>query len=596
MLLGNPGALWWLLLIPLVVLLYMLRARREPRLVPSTLLWERTARDLVARLPVRRLERSLLLLLQILAMAVLAVTLARPSVVVPGLVGDAVVLVIRTTASMQATDVAPFRLAAAQRQAVDLLAHLGPRQPAAVVAAGAAPVLVQDFTVERRSLVSAVEALRPTDAGGSLDDAVALASSLRVDGRPGRVHVFSDRAPTDRRATWHRIGRGAPNMAITSVSSIPTVGGGTRLLVRVEAFGAAMPARTLRVALGDRELGQRQMRPAPGEAEVAVFDVGRAAGLVTARLDGRDALPADDRAVVAVGGEALPDVLVVGGPNPVLDAAWQAVPARTATRVERAAPAEWARHDVVVLDSVEPLTLPPGAYLLINTLGENLPVQIEGAVKDQVIRTVAGTHPVMRLTDLRGVRIAEALSLRIQGGEALAEGGVPLIWAYEGRGIRAVLVPFALDQSDLPFHPGFPVLVANALAWLAGGPQVPAGSAPVLVAGTRQAAVLLDPGGASTRLAARQGLFTLPPLDRVGLWRLRAAGWERRWVVPAVDARESDLTVPDPAAAGSVPDAPQPAALSLVPWLLGLGALILAGEWLLWARTLPPDPGGRRRA
>ncbi|MDR7537810.1 MAG: VWA domain-containing protein [Armatimonadota bacterium] len=594
MILGNPGALWWLLLIPLVVLLYMLRARRESRLVPSTLLWERAVRDLVARMPVRRLERSLLLLLQILAIAVLALALARPSVMVPGLAGDAVVLVIRTTASMQATDVAPSRLAAAKRQARDLLAHLGPRQPAALVAAGAAPALVRDFTVERGSLVLAVEALRATDAGGALDDAVALASSLRVDGRPGRVHVFSDRAPADRRATWHPVGRGAPNMAISWAIASPVASGGTRLLVRVQTFGGAVPARTLRVAINGRALAARRVQPAPGEAQVAVFDLGRATGLVTAWLEGQDALPADDRAVVAVGRGFLPGVLVVGGPNPVLDAVWQAVPVRAVTRADRAAPAEWGRHDLVVLDSVEPLTLPPGAYLLINTLGENLPVQIEGAVRDQVIRAVAATHPVMRLADLRGVRITEALSLRLQGGEALAEDGVPLVWAYEGRGIRAVLLPFALDQTDLPFHPGFPVLVANALAWLAGGPELPAGSAPVLAAGPRQTAVLLDPAGTATRLAARNGLFMLPPLDRVGLWRLRTDGWERRWVVSTVDGQESDLRVPD-APAGSIPDAPQSAALSLVPWLLGLGALMLAGEWLLWARTLPPDHGRRGR-
>jgi hypothetical protein len=594
MILGTPGALWWLLLIPLVVLLYMLRARRESRLVPSTLLWERAVRDLVARMPVRRLERSLLLLLQVLAIAVLALALARPSVAVPGLTGDAVVLVIRTTASMQATDVTPSRLAQAQRQALDLLAHLGPRQPAAVVAAGSTPVLVRDFTIERGSLVSAVAALRPTDGGGSLDDAVALASSLRVDGRPGRIHVFSDRAPADRRARWHRIGRGAPNMAISAAAATPVVSGGTRLLVRVQAFGAAVPGRTLRVAIDGRVVAERRVQPPPGQTQVAVFDLGRAEGLITVWLEGRDALPADDRAVVAAGREALPGVLVVGGSSPVLDAVWQAVPARAVSRADRVAPAEWSRHDLVVLDGVEPLTLPPGAYLLINTLGENLPVQIEGTVRDQVIRAVTATHPVMRLTDLRGVRVAEALSLRLHGGEALAEGAVPLVWAYEGRGIRAVLLPFALDRTDLPFHPGFPVLVANAVAWLAGGPEVPAGTAPILAAGPRETAVLLDPAGGARRLAARNGFFALPPFDRVGLWRLRTEGWERRWVVSTADAGESDLSVPD-AAAGPVPEGGHLASLSLVPWLLGVGALMLAGEWVLWARTLPPDHGRRRR-
>ena len=75
-----PQALWLLLALPVIILLHMLRARRVPHTVSSTLLWERTARDLMVRLPVRRLERSLLLLLQLLAVAVLALALARPGV------------------------------------------------------------------------------------------------------------------------------------------------------------------------------------------------------------------------------------------------------------------------------------------------------------------------------------------------------------------------------------------------------------------------------------------------------------------------------------------------------------------------------------
>lgn len=591
MILGTPGALWWLLLVPLVVLLYMLRARREPRIVPSVLLWERAARDLVARIPVRRLERNLLLLLQILAIAVVALALARPSVALPGLVGDAVVVVVQTTASMQATDEPPSRFAAAQRKALALLGRLGTRQPAALIAAGRRPLLVRDFTADHAAVAEAVRALLPSDAGGSVEDAVALASSLRVAGRRARVHLFGDRAPSDPGVAWHRVGRGAPNAAITAAAVRPDAFGGATLLVRVEGFGGAS-SRTLTVSVDGRTLARRGMRPAPGSPHVAVFALGAVSGLVTARLEGTDALPADDRAVVAAGREALPRALVVGEPDPVLDAALRAIPLASAERTDRIAPGQWGRADVVVLDGLQPLTLPPGAYLLIGTLPDNLPLQIEGSVQDQVVRATTATHPVMRLADLRGVRVAGALGLRLPGGSALAEGDVPLIWAYEGRGIRAVILPFALSQSDLPLHPAFPVLIANAVTWLAGGSQAAAGDAPVVPAGPRRRATLLDPSGKATSIEASDGLFSLPPLDRVGVYRLRAEGWERRWIVATVDPRESDLSVappPPPAARG---DVPQAAHVSIVQWLLGLAAVLVAGEWLLWARTVPP---GRSR-
>lgn len=587
MLLGAPGALWGLVLIPLVVLLYMLRARRVEHIVPSTLLWERARRDLVARLPVRHLERSVLLLIQILAIALVVVALARPTISVPALSGDAVVLVIDTTASMQATDVAPSRLAEAQRQALVLLRGLGPRQPAALVAAGARPRLLSDLTTDHAALAAAVAHLRATDAGGSPEAAVALAASLRHDGRPARIHVFSDRRPGDARARWHRVGAGAPNAGITSVHARRDPLGRTQVLVRVEAFGAAGLPRTLTVTVGGRAVASRQIVPAPDRPITTVFALGQVTGIAEVTLGGGDALPADDRAVVGVGGEGLPTLMVVGEENAVLDAALAAVPAAEVARTDRVAPDQWGRADVVVLDGTPARTLPPGAYLLINTLGENLPVRSEGTAPAQAIRVVSGTHPVTRLTDLRGVQVDGAAVLRPQAGLVLAEGDGPLVWVYEGRGIRAVVLPFPLERSDLPLHPAFPILIANAVQWLAGERAVHPGAAPAVSAGRGPDAVLEAPDGTRLALRRREGVLVLPPLERVGVYRLRTDGWSRLWLVPTVDARESDLTVePDPVLEAAAAPA-GPAHLPLMPWLLGLAAALMTGEWLLWARTVP---------
>ena len=74
-----PLQLAWLgLLVPLVVL-YILRRRRERRRVGSTLLWESALRDLRAESPFRRLVPHLSLLLQALIIILGALALARPS-------------------------------------------------------------------------------------------------------------------------------------------------------------------------------------------------------------------------------------------------------------------------------------------------------------------------------------------------------------------------------------------------------------------------------------------------------------------------------------------------------------------------------------
>src|SRR3989454_5295823 len=140
---GLPGALWFLAVLPVIVLLYMLRARRQDVPISSVLLWQRARQDLLAHMPVRRLERSLLLLLQLLAASLVVLALARPQLVLPAASGLATALVMDTSASMQATDVVPSRFEAARAAA---LAE-GARSdgPGMVVGAGPPPPAVTGF-------------------------------------------------------------------------------------------------------------------------------------------------------------------------------------------------------------------------------------------------------------------------------------------------------------------------------------------------------------------------------------------------------------------------------------------------------------------
>src|ERR671928_251779 len=111
---ATPLALLGLLFVPAVVAMYLLKLRRDEAIVPSTLLWQRLVADLEANAPWQRLRRSLLLFLQLLLVALLALLAARPFLERPaGLAGDLVV-VIDTPASMAATGVSPSRIEAAK--------------------------------------------------------------------------------------------------------------------------------------------------------------------------------------------------------------------------------------------------------------------------------------------------------------------------------------------------------------------------------------------------------------------------------------------------------------------------------------------------
>jgi len=212
-------------------------------------------------------------------------------------------------------------------------------------------------------------------------------------------------------------------------------------------------------------------------------------------------------------------------------------------------------------------------------------VEAEGTVEAPAVATWDRLDLLMRFVDLGGVHIRQALRLSPQAGRVLAAGPSPLIWAYDGAGIRAVVVAFGLDDSDLPEHVAFPVLVANSLAWLGGDTaELRAGETlEVPAAGVGQG-LLVRPDGARDGVRARDNTFSIP-LPRAGVYRLITSAGERTFTVGlGSDAAARIAPRPAPAAVPEAAAPPQPARVPIWPWLLLLGAATLAGEWALATR------------
>lgn len=564
----DPQGLWWLAGVPVVVLLYWLRPRRVSVVVPSVLLWRRSLREQVRRRPLRRFERHLLLLVQVLAVVAASLALARPQLAASS-AGDAVA-VLDVGLHMQATDVAPSRFEAARAAALRWLATV-PAARVAVVAAGRSPKVVQPLTPRRGEVARAVRGLQPTDGASDLDAAVQVARSLSPR---ATVSVFSDRAVSE---TPSRVfGGPLEDVAVVGVVASPVAQ--DRMRVTVTVRNATSADRRVEVAVrvdGHERARGRVPVPARGEAR-GRFTV--PAGLwVEARIFPQDALQATDRYWAV--GTRRPRLSVVraGLADPYLDRAL--VVLGGAVQFQRVPdPQAWGRFDVVVLHRTSLGPLPAGSYLLVDTVPPGLPVRADGRQAEDVVRFQSRTHPLLRFVGLVGVRVEGAWRLAVRGGEVVAEGRGPLLWAYDDDRVRVVLLPFSPSRSDLVVRPDFPILLANALDWLAGpsAVEVEAGRSVSVPAGGAEEAVLHGPEG-SVRLRAAAGRFVLPPFDRAGVYVLEAGSARRVWAVhPATS----------PHTAGSSPAPARPAAAPVEQgrWLVGLFVVLLVAEWWLFSR------------
>jgi Ca-activated chloride channel family protein len=168
---AAPELLLVLLLVPAALAAYLLIQRRRTRYVvrfTNVALLE----NLVPRRPAWR--RHVPTVLYLVAVALLGVALARPSMTVPVPREEAtVVLTMDTSRSMLATDVDPDRLTAAKAAASDFIANLPEGFRVALVAFSTEARLVMPPTTDRAQLQAALDGLR-ADGGTALGDAIAL--------------------------------------------------------------------------------------------------------------------------------------------------------------------------------------------------------------------------------------------------------------------------------------------------------------------------------------------------------------------------------------------------------------------------------------
>jgi Ca-activated chloride channel family protein len=174
---ADPILLVGLLIVPVALVAYLLVQRRRSRYAvrfTNVALLE----NLLPRTPAWR--RHVPPALYLVAMAALVVALARPSMAVAVPREEAtIILTMDVSGSMTATDVAPSRLAAAQKAASDFVDQLPAGVKVGLVAFSTAPRIVVEPTTDRAKVHEGIANLRAR-GGTALGDAIT--TSLEAAG------------------------------------------------------------------------------------------------------------------------------------------------------------------------------------------------------------------------------------------------------------------------------------------------------------------------------------------------------------------------------------------------------------------------------
>ncbi len=660
----TPLAFALLALIPPIIALYLLKLRRQDHLVSSTYLWQRFVRDVEANAPWQKLRRNLLLLLQILLMLLLILALARPATEASGVAGQTVVLILDTSASMAATDTdLATRLEAAKAAARDLVTNLPDNARVTVLAAAGGEVnTLTSASQDRRQVLEAIASAQPTALGSDLTPALTLAEAIVArppsipptsggEGR-GEIILLSDgvvQLPERLSAPirFVPIGQSGANQAISALSVSLTPAGDATLFVQVSNYSDQPAQRRLVIQVDGSPFSALDLTvPPSGHVEPVIEALPPTAQGVEAFLTPaeNDFLPLDDRAWVVVRTAEPVQVTLVTAGNFFLQAALSLLnSSRLGTSVELTVitSEDWKTGEpetnsqpsnlptfqpssLHIFDSYVPDTLPPGNLLFIAPPASVPGVfEVAGQATHPILHPIEEDHPLLQNVDLSATQILTTTVVSAANWSRIVVGGeiqpnpptlqpsnpptsIPLLLAGEVEGRRIAILTFALQQSDLPLRPAFPILVANLVNYLApnAASLVPTKLSPgealsISVPPQVKRLRLVTPSGAERVAEVEAGRASLPPLTQPGIYTLafEPTGSVASALAPTslavnfFDPLESaiaprpELNLTGPAGSGAS-SVPSPPAQHEWWWPLALGALVLlVAEWLVYQRS-----------
>jgi hypothetical protein len=271
------------------------------------------------------------------------------------------------------------------------------------------------------------------------------------------------------------------------------------------------------------------------------------------------------------------------------------------------------KYDVIIFDNYSPKALPPsGNFIYFGGVAAGLKLKaVKEDIRNVLLENVGvldwqRDHPILRHLSLQPIVTRTALKLDVPPeDQVLIEGtkGPLLVLHREGQSTHLV---FAFDymESNLPVRPTFPVIVYNALQYLAVGadmsvrqafdpgatPRIPRANLDRVAAGMKTI-TLNGPMGSRAVPIPTSGDFALPALDKVGVYTLDPAVPQYdRIAVNLLDGSESNL-LPAEKSPGGIGETLEMGSgksrLELWWWIVAFAALpMLLIEWWVYTRRV----------
>ena len=513
---------------PLIFSLYFLKLRRMPVEVPSTYLWIKTVEDMHVNSIWQRLRKSILLLLQLLAVLLLTLSCLRPGCEGEKLAGDRFIILVDQSASMSATDTEKgvSRLDEAKNQIYTLIDRMKPSDAAMLISFSDSESVQQSYTTNKALLKRKVKSIKQTERGSDMNRALVAASGLANPGRTSdrnsqtdvqvaealaaTMYIFSDGAVKEvpkfslgnLTPEYRPIGSIEPpaNIGITafSINDLMDATGQVQIFARLQNSGMADQTVQISLFVGDDLQDARSVdvaglgaTPLNFDLSALVDDLERATP-IRLEIDDADVYMQDNVASCVLNPPRLSKVLIVSDYNKYLEWATSTDSVKLIAEIEfedrdflkgktYKDNATLGVYDLVIYDQCFPETMPSCNTVFLGALPPGDKWKSTMALDTTPITDVNSGHPVMFDVQLGSVNILTGMVLDgPQGSVSLVDSiKGPVMVMGPRAGFDDLVIGFPLVEyedsgevvinTDWHKNLSFPIFVKNILVTLGTG-------------------------------------------------------------------------------------------------------------------------------
>lgn len=607
----NPSALFVLGLIPILILIHSLKPKPKQVAVTTLFLWQEALKEKKGGLQIQRMMKNLPLLLQILAVIMGTLALAKPVLIYPSQMRGNVILVLDTSASMKTRTTSGIRFDQARKEALKLIDELPREGQVLIIEARGNPILKAPFSSDKRKLKRIIEGMQPSDEPGRIEKALYLALSFMDPARDDVAVLITDGAGFDfekitrihQRVRPILVRGGKRNIGITKFEFRPELDLNDRyeIMVEVRNYNPHPILCPIRLTLNEETIVKKTFGLRALEKKLLIFPYsGLIAGIAEVTLEVHDDFPIDNKAYAVLNTSRDMWVLLVTKGNFFLEKLLAAYPNFMVNAVSEIAPSSWddqtERHDIVILDRISPPSTEKGNFLLIESFSPSIPLSKIDQIHHPQILDWDRKNPLMDNVDLSGLTVESANQVRTDKTlrPIVESHETGLMYSYHKNGLRALFLGFDMTRSDLPLRVAFPVMMSNIFQWLR--PDKFGFSSSQMKAG-KSFTIHLDPqtnnfsirtpSGEWEEYRLKSNPFEYAHTGEVGIYTVAEGEKWRHFAVNLVDEWESNIGAP-PVESPSPGTAPhsgsKPATEEFPLWIVFLisASTIVILEWHFW--------------